>query len=112
MKSSSPLATRYNRLERLARTANVLATSSLRDAGAVDGAATAEPVMPLVQAEVVTDDSGRQFVLGLANVRGQWIAAGYEIARPGVISDVRKGRPVLFREPAKRPRTEAVLGRH
>ena len=68
--------------------------------------------MPLVKAEVVTHESSHQFVLGLANVRGQWVASRYEIVRPGEISDVGIGRPALHRnvELTKRPRSEAVLG--
>jgi hypothetical protein len=114
MSNSSPLVARFNRLERLARTANGLPRNSLRDAGALDAATITEPVTPLVQAEVVTDESGHQFVLGLANVRGQWIAARYEIVWQCVISDVGKGRPAKYRnvELTKRPRSEAVLGGH
>jgi len=112
MRATSPLVARFNRLERLARTANNLPKNRSRDAGALDAATVTEPAMPLVQSEVVTDESGHQFVLGLANVRGQWLAARYEIVRPGAISDVGKGRPASYRnvELTKRPRSEAVLG--
>jgi hypothetical protein len=54
----------------------------------------------------------RQFVLGLANVHGQWVAGRYEIVRPSAIRDVGLGRPEIYRnvEMTKRPRSEAVLG--
>ena len=108
------LIARFTRLERLARTANHVPRNSPRSAGALDATIVTEPVMPLAQAEVVTDKSGHQFVLGLAHVRGRWVAARYEIVCPGVISDVGNGRPALCRnvELTKRPRSEAVLGGH
>jgi hypothetical protein len=58
MSATSPLIARFTRLERMARTANGLPRSSLRDA-----AVTEPVVMSLVKAEVVTDETGRQFVL-------------------------------------------------
>jgi hypothetical protein len=109
MRATSSLVARFNRLERLARTANDLPKNSSSDAGAT----VAEPVMPLVQSEVVTDESGHQFVLGLANVRGQWVAARYEIVWPGVISDVVRGPRSADRRcrvDKGGRRAEAVLG--
>ena len=110
MGATSPLVARLNRLERLARTANNLPRNSSRDAGDLDAATVTEPVMPLVQAEVVTDESGHQFVLGLAHVRGHWVAARYDIVWP--ISDVEMGQPTLYCnvELTKRPRSEVMLG--
>src|SRR5271169_3863170 len=106
------LVARFTRLERLARTANHLPRNSLRSAGALDAATVTEPVLPLIQAEVVTDESGHQFVLGLANVRGQWVAARYEVVRSCVISDVGRG-PLGRTTTPSRQRVhgaEAVLG--
>jgi hypothetical protein len=64
--------------------------------------------MPLVQAEVVTDEAGRQLVFGLANVRGKWVVARYEIARLSKNGQARRGRAATH--PTKRPRSEAVPG--
>jgi hypothetical protein len=112
MRAASSLDARFSRLERLARTANLLPSSSPRNAGAPDAAGMTEPVTPLAQAEVVTDASGHQFVLGLSNVRGRWVAARYKIMCLDAISDAGKGPPALCRnvELTKRPRSEAVLG--
>jgi hypothetical protein len=112
MRATSPLVARLNRFERMARTVNDHQGSSTRNAGAPDAAIIPNPVMPLVQAEVVTDESGHQFVLGLANVQGQWVAARYEIVRPSEISDVGRRRPEIYRnvDLIKRPRSKAMLG--
>jgi hypothetical protein len=72
MRATSSLSARFSRLERLACTANGLPRNCVSP---VDVAPVTEPVMPLVQAEVVTDEAGRQLVLGLANVRGKWVVA-------------------------------------
>ena len=63
MRTASALAARFDRMERLARTANGLPKNSSPYAGALDAATITEPIVPLVQAEVVTDESGHRYVL-------------------------------------------------
>ena len=114
MRTASALAARIDRMERLARTANGLPKNSSPAAGTLDAAAITDPVLPLVQAEVVTDEAGHRYLLGLANVRGQWVAAKYEIVLPGAISDVELGHPELYRgvELTKRSGSAAAVAPH
>jgi hypothetical protein len=114
MRTASALAARFDRMERLARTANGLPKNASPDAGALDAATITEPIVPLVQAEVVTDASGHRYVLGLANVHGRWIAANYEIVLPCAISDVGLGHPEIYRsvELTKKSGGAAALGSH
>ena len=114
MRTASALAARFDRMERLARAANGLPKNSSPDAGALDAATITHPIVPLLQAEVVTDASGHRYVLGLANVNGRWIAANYEIVLPGAISDVGLGHPELYRgvELTKRSGSAAAVAAH
>ena len=64
--------------------------------------------MPLLHAEVVTDKSGKRVVLGLANVRGHWVPARFEIAGLDEISDADSGAHMKMPVLTKRPRSEAV----